>query len=337
MARCRIGYLLALGAAVLFFICFNGYFSFYVLVLALVFPIFSLLVSLPGMLGCTVELALTARAVRRNETAAAQITVASRSRLPVGRLSVELRWDNAMNGQSGRIRMGLSGASLGAVRRESLPTGHCGMVRCRAARVRVCDLLGLFALRRPLPPAAELAVLPLELPPEPVPALLGAEKNPVLRPRPGGGPGEDYDLRPYRAGDPLRSVHWKLSTKVDSLVVRETLEPRKTIIILSFDHFGTPDELDRIQDRLDAVSRALIERERPHAVRWLEEGSGRVRERKVSSLTELRACQWEIFSTPAPERAGSAPAGGLDGTAGDSLVRRLHITAEDGREGEGDR
>ena len=132
-------------------------------------------------------------------------------------------------------------------------------------------------------------------------------------------------------------MHWKLSTKVDSLVVRETLEPRKTIIILSFDHFGTPDELDRIQDRLDAVSRALIERERPHAVRWLEEGSGRVREEKVSSLTELRTCQWEIFSTPAPERAGGAPAGGLDGTAGDSLVRRLHITAEDGREGEGDR
>ena len=321
MARCRVGYLLALGAAVLFFICFNGYFSFYILVLTLVFPLFSLLVSLPGMLGCTVELAVSARAVRRNETAEAQLTVVSRSRLPVGRLTADLGWDNAMNGQSGRTRVRLSGASLGAVRRESLPTGHCGMVRCRA-------------LRRPLPPAAELAVLPLDLPPEPVPALLGAEKNQVMRPRPGGGPGEDYDLRPYRAGDPLRSVHWKLSTKVDSLVVRETLEPQKAVIVLSFDHFGTPEELDRIQDRLDAVSRALIERERPHAVRWLEEGAGRVRERKISSLTELRACQWEIFSTPAPA-GGHTSAGGRNGNSGGSLVRSLHITAEDsgGEEG----
>ena len=334
MARCRVGYLLALGAAVLFFICFNGYFSFYILVLTLVFPLFSLLVSLPGMLGCTVELAVSARAVRRNETAEAQLTVVSRSRLPVGRLTADLGWDNAMNGKSGRTRVRLSGASLGAVRRESLPTGHCGMVRCRVLRVRVCDLLGLFALRRPLPPAAELAVLPLDLPPEPVPALLGAEKNQVMRPRPGGGPGEDYDLRPYRAGDPLRSVHWKLSTKVDSLVVRETLEPQKAVIVLSFDHFGTPEELDRIQDRLDAVSRALIERERPHAVRWLEEGAGRVRERKISSLTELRACQWEIFSTPAPA-GGHTSAGGRNGNSGGSLVRSLHITAEDsgGEEG----
>ncbi|WP_294518511.1 DUF58 domain-containing protein [uncultured Pseudoflavonifractor sp.] len=333
MARCRVGYLLALGAAVLFFVCFNGYFSFYVLVLALVFPLFSLLVSLPGMLGCAVELGLSARAVRRNETAEAQLTVISRSRLPVARLTVDLRWDNAMNGQSGGARVKLSGASLGAVRRESLPTGHCGMVRCRAARVRVCDLLGLFAFRRPIPPAAELAVLPLDLPPEPVPALLGAEKNQVMRPRPGGGPGEDYDLRPYRAGDPLRSVHWKLSTKVDALVVRETLEPQKAVIVLSFDHFGTPEDLDLIQDRLEAVSRALIERERPHAVRWLEEGAGRVRERKVSSLTDLRACQWEIFSTPAPAD-GHTAAARLNGGGG-ALVRSLHITAGDGRGEEG--
>lgn len=333
MARCRVGYLLALGAAVLFFICFNGYFSFYVLVLALVFPLFSLLVSLPGMLGCAVELAVSARAVRRNETAAAQLTVVSRSRLPVGRLTVDLKWDNAMNGQSGGTRVKLSGASLGAVRRENLPTEHCGMVRCRAARVRVCDLLGLFAFRRPLPPAAELAVLPLDLPPEPVPLLLGGEKKQVMRPRPGGGPGEDYDLRPYRAGDPLRSVHWKLSTKVDSLVVRETLEPQKAVIVLSFDHFGTAEDLDLIQDRLDAVSRALIERERPHSVRWLEE-SGHIRERKVSSLTELRACQWEIFSTPAPAD-GHTSAARLDGNGDNSLVRSLHITAKDSRREEG--
>ncbi len=333
MARCRVGYLLALGAAVLFFICFNGYFSFYVLVLALVFPLFSLLVSLPGMLGCAVELAVSARAVRRNETAAAQLTVISRSRLPVGRLTVDLKWDNAMNGQSGGTRVKLSGASLGAVRRENLPTEHCGMVRCRAARVRVCDLLGLFAFRRPLPPAAELSVLPLDLPPEPVPLLLGGEKKQVMRPRPGGGPGEDYDLRPYRAGDPLRSVHWKLSTKVDSLVVRETLEPQKAVIVLSFDHFGTLEDLDLIQDRLDAVSRALIERERPHAVRWLEE-SGHIRERKVSSLTELRACQWEIFSTPAPAD-GHTSAARLDGNGDNSLVRSLHITAKDSRREEG--
>lgn len=330
MARCWFGYLLALGTAVLFFICFDGYLSLYILALTLVFPLFSLLVSLPGILGCTVGLTLSARAVRRNEPAAAQLTVTGPSCLPVGRLAVELRWDNAMTGRTGRTRLELLGASRGVERRVSLPTGNCGVIRCRAVGVQVCDLLGLFTFRRALPPEEELAVLPLELPPEPVADLLGDERNAVMAPRPGGGPGEDYELRPYRAGDPLRSVHWKLSTKVDALVVRETLEPQRTVIILSFDHFGTAEELDRIQDRLDAVSRALIQRERPHTVRWTEEGTGQIRERSVSSLTELRAYQWEIFSTPAPA-AGRALTAGAKEKAGNRLVRRLHITAEDGR------
>lgn len=32
-----------------------------------------------------------------------------------------------------------------------------------------------------------------------------------------------YDLRPYRVGDPLKQIHWKLTAKVDELTVREPL------------------------------------------------------------------------------------------------------------------
>ena len=57
-------------------------------------------------------------------------------------------------------------------------------------------------------------------------------------------------------------------------------------------------------------------------------------ERKVSSLTELRPCQWEIFSTPAPAD-GHTSAARLDGSGDSSLVRSLHITARDSRREEG--
>ena len=41
----------------------------------------------------------------------------------------------------------------------------------------------------------------------------GGEPTVGLPPAARRGPGEDYDLREYRPGDPLRSVHWKLSSK----------------------------------------------------------------------------------------------------------------------------
>ena len=226
MARCRIGYLMALAAAGLFFVSFSDWFSFYILVLALVFPFFSLAVSLPGMLGCRVSLDAPGGAVRRGSGHEAGLRVENRWGLPVGRVAVDLSCRNVMTGQTGTVRRKGAGGSLGMDFREPLDTSHCGCLRWEVRRVRVCDLLGIFSIRRAVPQAARVLVLPLNLPAEGVKGLMGMEdKNPVMKPRPGGGPGEDYDLRPYRPGDPLRSVHWKLSSKVDDLVVRETLEP----------------------------------------------------------------------------------------------------------------
>ena len=62
MLRCRLVYLLALVGAVLFYIFFNGYLSYFVLIFALVLPFLSLVLSLPGMcaMRAHVEIPLTA-------------------------------------------------------------------------------------------------------------------------------------------------------------------------------------------------------------------------------------------------------------------------------------
>lgn len=333
MARCRIGYLLALLGAFSFFICFSQAFSLYVLILALVFPFFSLAVSLPGMLGGRVRFTLSENAVRRGGTAELRLALETRWGLPVGRLSCSFRCVNLMTGDLLQFRKRASGGILELG--DGVESRHCGLVRCEVTKLKVCDLLGIFSLPLRRPEAVSLFVLPLDLPPEPAPFLLGEGRQALgLKPRPDGGPGEDYDLRPYRPGDPLRSVHWKLSSKLDGLVVRETLEPVKTAAVLSYDHFGPRDELDRAFDRLDAVSRALIERERPHAVVWTDPATGGTRRREISSLRELRAFEREAFSTFAPMegRPGSEPPPEAD--IPPALVRRLHISGREEPAGE---
>ena len=146
------------------------------------------------------------------------------------------------------------------------------------------------------------------------------------RPRPGGGPGEDYDLRDYRPGDPLRSVHWKLSSKRDELVVRETLEPRQTTLVLTYDHFGAPAALDQTFARLCALSWALLERGRPHHIQWASPTGGGVEGRLVDSERALLACLELAFSRPAPAEGRSIldTALRLPGRAGP--LRHIHVT-----------
>ena len=130
----------------------------------------------------------------------------------------------------------------------------------------------------------------------------------------------------------MRSVHWKLSSKADKLMVREVLEPARIQIVLTYDHFGPMEHLDRVLDRLDAISRALIARERSHAVRWADPVTGEIFCRPVSSLKDLRAFEHTALSIPVPasglsildrQRLGDGP-----------RLRHLHITPDE-KEGEG--
>ena len=322
MALRWLVYGVLLAGALLLQIFNTHYLAHFLLLLVVMVPLLSLAVSLPAM--CTSRLELTAVPgdVRREEAG-----------LPLSQISCTLRQRAAGDGREWKTKTSFRGVSPGEWWSSDVSAAHCDLFRGWISSAWCWDYLGLFPLPLRRSGGQVMRVIPIPEPPGRLPEGLLGQAAPAPAPHLGGRRGEDYEVRAYRPGDPIRSVHWKLSTKVDALVVRETLEPQKAVIVLSFDHFGTPEDLDLIQDRLEAVSRALIERERPHAVRWLEEGAGRVRERKVSSLTDLRACQWEIFSTPAPAD-GHTAAARLNGGGG-ALVRSLHITAGDGRGEEG--
>lgn len=55
-------------------------------------------------------------------------------------------------------------------------------------------------------------------------------------------PGTDYELRPYREGEPLRNVHWKLTAKTNEVMIREYLQQTESIpqIFLDLNTCGKP-------------------------------------------------------------------------------------------------
>lgn len=331
MARRRIGYGLALALAVLFVINYTGFLAWFTLVLCLCLPLLSLLVSLPALLGCRVEVRPHGDAVERGGQARWRVTVAGGAYLPFARCTLRIETVNRLTGAGSRRKAMLSGSSREVLVEEPADTAHCGALECRVTQVRAVDCLGLFALRRPAPPPAEWFVLPI---PAAGAALVlpqgAAQEGTTLKPRPGGGPGEDYDLRPYRPGDPMRSIHWKLSSKKDDLVVRETLEPHRPTLVLTFDHFGTHDALDATLDRLMGLSRALLERDRPHVVQWAEPVSGQVRSYPISDEAGLLACLRAALSDPGPASGRSVLDAPIRVPGREGALRHFHVTGGEG-------
>lgn len=309
MWRRRILYGLALAAALLLQIFYDRYLARFVLAGVVCAPILSLLLTLPAALCLRPVLTADGPEAPRGGESRWRLRLERPALLPVARLRLRLRFADELTGWTGEERVTCSGPEE---REWSFPveTGHCGRVTCRAVRVRLTDCLGLFSipLRRPAP--AAVLVLPRPAPPEelplPEPPDTAAGKT--------GTSGGDYELRDYRPGDPVRSIHWKLSSKRDELVVREWLGESRPQIVLDVDRFGEPERLDRVLDRLYGLSLELLARDWPHLVRWEEAGS--VRAAAVSDRASLLACLDGLLSSPAPLRGTpmaelTPPEGGL--------------------------
>lgn len=329
----RIVYGGALVGALLFQITNENYLAHFLLGLCLALPLLSLLTSLPGMLGCRLALSAVPAALERGGVGQWQLSIQASGGLPLARVTLRLTEKNLLTGEGRSRRLTMTGVARRKPVELSVPTGHCGLLELRADRIRIYDYLGLFSRRLGAPLPARLLCRPIPAAAEPplIPEGMGA---PCLSGGAKRGPGEDYDLREYRPGDPMRAVHWKLSSKWDELIVRERWDAPVPLPLVTLDRFGTPGELDRMLDKTLRLSRALLTAQRPHGVLWLE-GDGSPRLCLVGDEGELRACLLALLGTCAP-RSGPA----LDGRPElflewGSPTHRVHVTAEEGGESHG--
>lgn len=334
MAVRRVIYALVLTGVLLFQITNENYLARFLLVLCAALPLLSLALSLPGMLGCRLTLASSPPALDRGGEGRWLICVESPSALPLARLVLHLSEENLFTGDRSRRRLTLDGVARRRPVEVLVPAPHCGLLELRADRIRVYDCLGLFVLPVPRPKSSRLLCRPVPLPAEPpvLPEGRGSRPSPDRAAR--LGPGEDYDLRDYRPGDPMRSVHWKLSSKWDQLIVRERAETLVPLPLLTLDLCGPPDTLDPLLDRLLGLSQAMLRSQQPHGVLWLDrEGAPQLH--VISDWKEQEACLLALLGAPAPL---SGPR--LDGCPEllrtvDGPVFRIHIAPEKGGDGHG--
>lgn len=298
----RLIYCMALAGVLLFQITNENYLAHFLLALMIALPLLSLALSLPGITGCRLSLSAAPPHLARGERGVWRLQVENRSLLPLARLTLRLEVCNQLTGACRKDKLALSGVLRRAPEEFPVDAAHCGLLEFQVSKVRVWDYLGLFSLPCAQPPCARLSVDPVPVDPGPV----NIPEGQGSRPQPAGtgrkGPGEDYDLREYRPGDPMRSVHWKLSSKWDELIVREQAETVTPLPLLAFDWSGSPDRLDRVLDRLSGLSRALLAVQRPHMLIWLDPAGSPVR-RVVSDEKDLRDSLLSLLSAPAPAAA----------------------------------
>ncbi len=255
-------YLLLIALAWLFRASYIGWFGPYIFAAAVLLPLVVLLVSLPSMNGLQIQLSTPSRVIRKSD-AELKLTFLNPRLFPVHTVTVHLEIRNRYTGEVSHQSFIFRNieSSQSAI---PLATDFCGQLHCKLLRYECSDLLGLFSVRRKGSSEAFCTVLPPAVESDNSISFEGTLRSgTVLKPKYGGGFSEDHDLRGYRPGDTANSIHWKLSSKTDSLIVREALIPENSTVFVVLSRVG---EQDRGLEVLRWLSRKLIELEEPHVI-----------------------------------------------------------------------
>lgn len=278
MARRRILFALALLGCVIFYLAYQKWFSWVLLLVMLTYPWLSLLLSLGDMLQLKLE-PVGANRIPMGAEEKIQTTAVCPGIQPP--LRNKFRVIKPNTGESWILKPG-----------EPLPTAHCGGLIAEPYRAKVYDYLGLFSLKIRRTQARTFLVMPgpanMDVPPDLTRYLARSWK-----PKFGGGYAENHEIRLYRPGDNLNQVHWKLSAKVGDLMLREPMEPDQGLMLLTMDLKGAPSELDSKFGRLLWLGNWFLEQRISFEIRVLT-GSG-IKAWVIREEWDLQKCVDELL------------------------------------------
>ena len=257
----RLIYIISLIAAFFFYFLYPPWISWYILVLLLLLMPLDLLISLPGMF--RVSIMMSAPYVTQKDADTVLVLTLTHSKSwPVRCVIAKLHVTG--DGFSTICRIRCSPEEEG--RREvTIDTSQTGVTVFELKRISSVSLIGLFSL----PVNAGSRVAALVLPPPVMPAnTIALQHGTHLRPIPGGGFSEEHDMREYRPGDPVRSIHWKVSAKFDSLIIREPLAPPPHSRLVHIIKWNGAFERDLVLGCLLWVSDYMLKWQMPYYIQF---------------------------------------------------------------------
>ena len=327
-------YLLTLAGLCAFAVNYTAWFSSFLFYAVLLLPPFSLLLSLWPYV--TQQLSFSApMQVHRGDFADLKITVKGRGcpyYLPLLLTVTQTDLSHTADTASHAIRCKFAPYPIvvrdkkhhnrlvlraaGGIR-VPIPTLHTAVIRTEIRSAYMWDFLGLFRFRMRLvkngarrdPLLTDITVLPHTMPPR---GKLQMWDNSPAALVPTQRPSEQYEIRAYRPGDALRSVHWKLTAKIDDILVRESVEPAYSVLAIALERVSDPELADILYDALDWMLRALCVRDRVSAVvvGWVT-SDGRACTETLYDLSRLDDFYRRMLSDAVPEQMPSHAFGTL--------------------------
>lgn len=277
-------------------VCFGSGAALALALAMLLIPLVSIPINLH--LRRKIRLKLTAQPnLRKEQEAQIMLKLTNPTVLPVN-LSCCLAVTNLLNGMLLREKVHVTGNQV----TRSVKSRYCGRLRITVEKAKLYDCFGLVGIPLNCPEKCHITVQPdgfetrISLADE-----LGgiAESEQYSQYRSGSDMTETFQLREYVPGDSPRQIHWKLSGKLDRLIVRDPGLPIIQDVLLFWERTEpeeTVQSIDAQAEVIVSIARALLEQDVQFRLGWNDTEENRCILHEIRELDDLIAVLPRLLS-----------------------------------------
>lgn len=302
-------YLILMIISVFFYIMYTGAFSYYLMVFMFSLPI--VLFALDFYLSRKVRVYFTQKTQKATGKTPLQLEIVAEnsSVFPVANLEIVLEYHSAIETDGKNIAK----INSPIMPREShsmllnIASLHVGAVDFKIKKCRVFDILRLFKFKLRGKGFSEcqkdstVFVFPqysrLENRISDY-SNTGFDSDEFSPDKKGDDPSQIFDIHEYIEGDKLNRIHWKLSAKQDSVMVKDYSLPMtfalNIFINLNTDSLRSYDAI--IQSAL-SVSMLLTERGYAHSISWFDNADKALRQMNIKDEQDHMDCSEALIKT----------------------------------------
>ena len=295
MIAMKLGWLVLEGLLFWFFLYFGSSGALALWGVLILIP----LLSVPGnlMIRRSLEVAVDAGgSLRKGDEGSVTVKLRNPTVFPAFRVVCRITVDNQLNREQNTRQlftyvfpMKQQGATL------ALGSEYCGRLRIRVEKLKLYDCFGLIGIPCHTAATGYVTVQPETF--EPV-VQLNSDPNSTddsdaySQNRPGFDLTETYQIREYTPGDSPKQIHWKLTNKLDRLVVRDPGLPITRNVLVFWERTGEtgdPALIDAQAEVVVSLCRSLMDSGIQFTLAWNDTQQNQLVRHFLKDMEELVA------------------------------------------------
>ena len=228
----------------------------------------------------------------------ADISLDNPTYFPIPECKISGRLYNVFYDTGGDIELEMAASPMGSERLKiNLTTNYSGSIRIKLDTLRFNDIIALVRYEIPIECSGSFCVLP-DAEKQSQDDIVSYEAG-ISEAEESLSSGNDFaevtDVREYIPGDRLKDIHWKLTAKTDSLMVKQRSNVSQSQIILVLDITGDRTETEEVVRLGYSIARSFVDEKVPVKLLWWNEDQSDFDDLTVVNKNALSDCFKEML------------------------------------------